>query len=662
MSNCIYKFYALFLISCVLSFNLHAQSIIRIDSVEVDAARSGVKFPEAARNVIIIDKNVIEASAATSINEILEFAASVDVRQRGQQGVQADLSLRGSSFEQVLVLLNGIKMTDPQTGHHALNLPIDLLDIERIEILHGGAARIYGPGAFAGSINIITKNPNISQAKIQLMAGENGLRQAGISASVVEENHSHTLSYMNRKSDGFVENTDYQLDNLYWQSELNLKNTSFQFNAGQNTKEFGAQNFYTVNFPNQYEATKAQFTSLAANVELENLTISPQAYYRKHTDRFELLRESPDFYHRLVDGGFANNFGDTIGFYNGHNYHQTDVYGAEINLTYQSVLGKTSLGYDYRKEDILSNNLGKDMSSSIKVKNENENAFYTKSDSRENSSIYAEQTYSSNKLFVSAGVLYNTNSKFDEDFYPGIDAAFQLNSDYRIYGSVNKSFRFPSFTDLYYNLGGATGSINLKPEESVNYELGLKLNESNGFGHVSLFRREGKNLIDWVRLNGSANTVATNLTEVVIEGAEIDYSTKPSGWVKEVKFLNQIKFSYTYMTSDNNSDGFESNYVLDFLQHKADLFFQLKLTETVNFNWSTSFQERKGEFVDANREAQKYEAIYLSDAKLTFQQKDLLLFLQVTNVFNQEYFDLGNVQNPGRWVSAGLNYKIDFKK
>jgi iron complex outermembrane receptor protein len=634
-----------------------AQTSIDIDEVEISAARSKVEFNQAARNVTVISREDIERSPARNLNELLEYiSGSVDVRQRGPAGIQADVSIRGASFEQVLILLNGIKMTDPQTGHHAMNLPISLMDIERIEVLHGGAARIYGPGAFAGSINIITRTPEVNKGKAEVAAGQYGMRQLGVSASVVEEKHNHTVSWQQQQADGFIRNTDYNLENVFWQSELTLNKSDWRLNFGRNKKAFGAQSFYTARFPDQYEETQTEFASIAGEIKQGALIIEPRAYARRHNDRFELFREEEGYYYRLSQGGFANRMGDTISWYNGHNYHRTDVYGAEINLSYKSKWGVSSLGLDYRREEILSNVLGQTLESRKAVKNEDATAFYLKGEDRENKSIYAEHNFSNDKYFVSLGAMLNIHSKYDTKLYPGIDASYQLTDELRPYASVNRSFRFPSYTDLYYSLGGAIGSADLKPEESMNYEVGVKYRGKKDYGQVAAFRREGDNLIDWIRYNGSAITQASNLTDITISGLEATYVIK----APDLEFVDQLRLNYSYLYSESNSDGFESNYVLDFLKHKLDAMVRFSLVENLLLDWNLSYQDRKGEFVNVDGEENSFEGIFLSDLKLTAKGEKASVFVQVSNVFNQQYFDIGNVKTPGRWITAGLSYHFNF--
>lgn len=638
----------------------YSQDTIAIDEVEIRATRNQVKLSEAARKLTVIYSNQIKESSVTNVAEVLEFVAGVDVRQRSQHGVQADLSIRGSSFEQVLVLLNGVKMTDPQTGHHALNIPVELLNIERIEVMKGAGARVFGPGAFAGSINIITKDPTKSSADLQLLSGEYGLTQLGVNASVVDSNFRTSLSYQTKSSDGYIRNTDFEQRNIFLDSRYNIDSLELTLNLGLNSKQFGAQNFYTERFPDQFEETNTQFAGLTAGFKVGKFKFIPRLYIRQHKDRFELFREDFDFYKRIALGGFANAEGDTIPWYTSHNYHKTNVYGAELSINFQTMFGTTNLGYDYRKEVVLSNNLGEPMSTPEKVVNEHPSAFYTKSAQRENTSLFFEQNYNYNNFFISAGALLNINSDFDSEIYPGADISYHVSKSSTVYLNVNKAFRLPTYTDLYYNLGGAMGSINLKPEESLTYEVGYKTNYKY-FKNLNLaaFRRDGTNLIDWVRFDNTQETVATNLREVSIYGIETDVLIVPGPYFRVGEYLKSIGISYTYLTSDEKSDGFESNYVLDFLRHKLDASLNVKIVGSLELNAQLSYQERLGEYVNTRGEMVNFESVLLSNLKLSATKSSFTVFLQCSNIFDEKFVDIGNVVNPGRWFSAGISYRLD---
>ncbi len=142
-----------------LSFQVQSQTDTtaqNLDEVIIQENRIQIPFSKQSRNISLVDRNQIETSPARSLPEVLSFVPGVDIRQRGVSGVQADIGIRGGSFEQTLMLLNGIKLSDPQTGHHMMNIPVPLVNIDRVEVLKGPASRIFGQNAFTGAVNVIT--------------------------------------------------------------------------------------------------------------------------------------------------------------------------------------------------------------------------------------------------------------------------------------------------------------------------------------------------------------------------------------------------------------------------------------------------------------------------------------------------------------------------
>ena len=402
-----------------LSLNLSAQDSIKVNLSEVEVAsnREGTAFSKTAKTVTVIGKEEIEQSAVASINELLDYAVNVDVRQRGAYGVQADIGIRGSNFSQVLIMLNGVKMNDPQTNHHNLNLPLELMDVERIEVYHSGVSRIHGPGAFAGAINIVTSIPDGSSATAKIEGGSYGWSELAGAASISTGKHKHSFSMQRRGSDGYIRNTDFELTNLFWQSEFNFGKNSFDVNLGRNEKVFGAQNFYTARFPDQFEETQTQFASGTFSRDMGKLKFQARGYYRNHLDHFELFREDEGYYRRVPDVGFVNDYGDTVSWYSEHNNHRTDVYGAEANLSYAHKFGRTSLGFDYRSEEVISNLLGEPLDHPKDVVGDPQ-AQYLNGASRINRSVYIEHNANIGKLFISAGAMYNENTDFDAEILP----------------------------------------------------------------------------------------------------------------------------------------------------------------------------------------------------------------------------------------------------
>ena len=646
-------------LACISLFAISQEAdTTRLSEFVVSAQRSPTDPTRTGRNVIIIDRLQIESAPVQSIAELLEYTGNVDIRQRGPQGVQSDVSIRGGSFDQVLILLNGVKLADPQTGHHSMNLPIDLTQVERIEIVKGGGSRVLGPNAFAGAINIITKKEVSNQVAVQLMGGNFNLLGANISLSYKTGKVHHQLSYARRSSTGFAKNTDFEWQNLYYQAFTNLGNHRLTFMLGLNDKGFGASTFYSRNFPLQYESTQTQFTALTDSWQLnERTTIVTRGYLRRHYDRFELFRETGSDYFQQQGGALVMGTDTVPSWYPGPNYHQTISSGAELNITRKSNVGISSIGYDLRAEQLYSNNLGELMEDPIDVAGSSDGQ-YTKQANRTNHSIYAEHRISEGRVSIAAGAMVNINSDFGTDYFPGIDVAFQASENWSIFASHNKSVRFPTYTDLYYNLGGATGSIDLEEESSLNYEIGTTLNLKRTQVKLAAFERQGKNLIDWVVFNGSTNAQAANLTEVDIYGVEVEgqFQLKP---LDKLLGLKHLSLGYSWMDATQRSSGFESAYVLDFLQHKADLGLRFSWFSKFTATFQLSAQDRLGGYFNPELSTEEeFDPFLLADIRLAFRHKAIELFAEASNLFNAVYTDIANVPQPGRWARGGLRIRL----
>ena len=140
------------------AFSVFAQDdsmYVNLRKIEVVKNQPGIAS-ESLRIVTTLTRNDIANLPVRSINELLDYVPGIDVRSRGTNGVQADITMRGGTFDQVIILLNGINITDPQTGHQNLDLPVDISVIDRIEVLQGTALNVFGLSAFSGAINIIT--------------------------------------------------------------------------------------------------------------------------------------------------------------------------------------------------------------------------------------------------------------------------------------------------------------------------------------------------------------------------------------------------------------------------------------------------------------------------------------------------------------------------
>lgn len=612
-----------------------------LDEVEVTASRAPVIYSQVARVLSVIDSREIERAPVQSLQDLLEYVAGVDIRQRGAEGVQADISIRGGSFDQTMILLNGINITDPQTGHHTLNLPVSLSEIERVEILEGPAARIYGPNAFSGAINIVTKTPSGNSLAAQFSAGSFGFFNTNLSGRFKTGQLGHLLSANRKSSDGYIENTDFSALNLFYSSALQSNSGNLALQLGISDKGFGANSFYTPVYPEQYEETQTVFSSVKWKSE-KILHFSPALYWRRHSDKFMLFRnESPEWYST-------------------HNYHRTDVLGLNLNSWFLWTGGKTAFGTELRWENILSNVLGEDIESPKVVPGED--AFYTKSKNRSMASVFLEHSWFSEKWCVSAGLLAShiSESGTGINFFPGMDISFHVFPSVKWVASWNSSMRMPTFTDLYYSGPTNLGNSHLRPEKTSAVESGFKLDSKFFQGHTIFYHRTGNNLIDWVKTKNEELWQSMNHTEITSRGAEIQFQYNPANHLGN--FLpNHIRLSYHFNHQKKEETELISYYVLDNLRHKFVASANQTILKRLTLNFNFIFQEREGTFSKhhAGNQAEEisYKSFWLVDSKLGYRMNNIRLFVSVNNLFDVEYFDLGNIVQPGRWVKAGISFQ-----
>ena len=236
------------------------------------------------------------------------------------------------------------------------------------------------------------------------------------------------------------------------------------------------------------------------------IKLTANLYLRNHHDRFELFRESK--YNRsgnyFADGTDTAKYVPGVfaawNYYPGHNYHLTHTYGGEAKVNFDSKLGRTALGTEYRYEQIFSNVLGDNLDEPIDVPGEMFGKF-TKSKIRNNIDFYIEHVVKIKKFVVSAGYSANYNHQFDWNFSGGADLTCQLSKNFQTFASANQSVRLPTYTDLYYAGPTNVGNPDLKPETAVTFEGGTKIFYSGFSGQISIFERLGKNTIDWVKIN-----------------------------------------------------------------------------------------------------------------------------------------------------------------
>jgi len=616
--------------------------------VRVNAYKIPISLVNVARIVTTISAAEIADAPLISINDALKSAMNVDVRERGAYGVQADINFRGGSFEQNVVLLNGVKMNDPQTGHFQMNLPIDLSDIERIEIIHGAASSVFGNNAFSGAINLITGLKNENSIKTGFFAGEHDLYGGNLALNLSSKKFTNYLSVSKKVSSGYIDYTDFDILNLFYNGKILTKSGDIQMQAGFLDKSFGANSFYTPVYPNQFEQNKTWMTNLKF-FSNKQLKFNPSVYWRRNFDRFELFRSDPPQW------------------YTNHNYHQTDVFGLEVSSQFESFIGKSAIGIDWNTESIISNKLGEILDNKTPIKGE-DSVSYDHGKSRRNLNVSLENHYNYKKFTISASLMANWNSMFNWNLYPGIDVAYKMASNWSAIFSINWSGRIPSYTDLYYVGPSNLGNINLKPEKSLNYELGAKYIKSSIVFQSSFFYRQGKDIIDWVKLNPADKWESSNITNINTSGFEVSVKFMFKEKFGEHFPINLMTLNYTYIDMDKNSSNYISKYLLDYLHHNASITLNHDIFKNLSASWQFNFQHRNGSYIPYNQEtkiweiSKTYEPLYLFDLKINYKYRNFDFFVQAKNIFNQDQQNIENVQLPGRWISGGVIVNICFKK
>lgn len=628
-----------------LTLQQDQENLYELEEVEVTSSRAPLTLGQSARLVTVLNREAIASASAQSVNDLLKLAAGVDVRQRGPIGAQTDISVRGGTNEQITILLNGININDPQTGHNTADFPVDISDIERIEVLEGPAGRVYGTSSLVGAINIVTRRSDKTSADVHLEAGSFGYVSGGGRANISNGDIHNLLSASYTRSDGYSRNqagtlnSDFNTLKLFYQGRYEDESLTLSWHAGLSNKNFGSNTFYSAKYDDQFEHTFKLFTAVQA--ETKGLFhFKPSIYWNRSHDRFELFR-----------GTEAK-----VPF----NYHRTDVFGINLNSYIDWTLGKTAFGAEFRNEDIVSTNLGEPLHNQLDIHGSDRQ--YTVGLNRSNLSFHLEHNLLFNHFTLSAGVIAvkNTWNEMSFRLYPGVDASWQFARHFRAYASFNTSLRMPSFTELYYSVGGHQADKYLKPEEMQAYEVGVKYLSGGLRGSISIYHHHGTNMIDWIkdtRQGEDAVWQSVNHTKLNTLGVEASLVLDFLHIVPAQRYLHQLSISYSYIDQDKDMEEYiQSQYALEYLKHKLVAKADVQLMRHLFLNLSYRYQERKGNYQELTGVVKPYGSYSLVDARLSWKANNYQLYVEANNLFDKIYNDYGNVPQPGRWVMCGANY------
>ncbi len=598
-----------------------------LDDVEVTGSRAPLALGQAARMVTVLSREEIQAAPVQSINDLLKMAVGVDVRQRGPIGAQTDVSIRGGTQEQIAILLNGINICDPQTGHNTFDLPCDISNIQRIEVLEGPAGRVFGTSSLVGAINIVTKSRHTGQS-LRLEGGSFGYLSTAGRVAI----NSHSLSASFTRSDGYSRskagnlNSDYQGAKAFYQGGYDGEQVQLSWHAGVTTKGFGSNTFYSAKYDEQYEKTTKFYTALQGETS-GWLHFKPSIYWNRSYDRFELIRGDES----------------KVPF----NYHRTDVFGINLNSYFDWIAGRTALGAEFRNEDIVSTNLGEPLNEPF--------SHYKAGLNRSNLSFHLEHNILLKRFTLSAGfiAIKNTWSEMPFTVYPGIDVSYRIGDNWKVYASYNESLRMPSFTELYYSVGGHQADKHLKPEELRAIEGGVKYRSRHLTVKASIFHHHAQNMIDWVLDTREADPVwqSVNYTKVNTLGEEATAKFQVSS------FMFQVNYCHLHQQKQE-ADYLQSQYSLEYLRHKVTASMLWHLTRQLDLTIGYRWQDRMGTYTTTTGEVKSYHPYSILDARLAWNTDCYSLYLEGNNLTNHQYVDYGNVPQPGAWMIAGVRCNL----
>lgn len=604
-----------------------------LEQIEVIGDKSDFQM-ESLRLVSILSAEDIAGLPIRTVADVLQYMPGVDLRERGAGGVQADLSMRGGTAKQVKILLNGIDVTDPQTEHYSMDLPVDASLIERIELLQGTN---YAIDAFSGAINIVTKSkgtpPGLDTPRPplrggeeektvvmgQLTAGEYGLVNPSLAVRAQKNEWYINSSASYNRSSGYAANTDYCIANAYVQT--GYKDLDIQL--GAQYKDAGANCFYSVKYPHQFDATRTALASVAYNHRWQSgWAIETHASYRAHYDRFELYRDGVDAEGQLAPDWYTPNI------------HWTHTAGIHTEGSWSNEWTKTSVGVDFRNEYIRSSNMG--------IHN------------RVNLRYFAEQRFYWRGLSASLGASGVWNSQFGHDWAVGMNIGYEPIKNLHLFVNANRAIRVPTFTDLYYQSATQQADPSTRPEKAWQVELSARYTAPHWYVSASGYYRWGRDIIDWVKPADPDIVQWRSVNNTLVNATGVEATVGVYGY----EWLKRLEISYAFCDVQADAGQMMSLYVLDYLRHKATLSIEHKIYKGFGASWSLSVRQRQGEYTSLEGQIENYRPVCILDGSVYWRNDYLKISLDARNMADQLYYDFSGVIQPRHWVSASVGFTL----
>ncbi len=565
-------------------------------SVVVTGAWEPIPLEEADRTVLSLPVRG-QTLLFNSIADLLKLDPAIDLRQRAPNNVQGDLSIRGATFGQTLVLLNGRRMNDPQSGHHSLDIPVPLESIQSVEILRGSGSTLYGSDALGGVLNIVTAPPEDWQARLRLAAGNFGVNQESASVSGLFRRLTQQLTFARDFSTGFIPNRDYRNLSFGSSSRISSSLGTTGIDLAYSDRPFGAENFYGL-YPS-WERTKTWLAGLSQSLgERTEADFS----FRRHTDLFYLYRDNPQRY---------------------QNHHSAESWQTSLRRR-DPLRSNITLftGAEAFGDHIESSNLG--------IHSRARGTAYAALD------IRALQRFS-----LSAGVRTESYRGAFDQVSPSLSAAYWAKSTFKLRAAVSRAYRLPTYTELYYRDPANSGNPLLRAESAWSYEGGADYRPSSAWRlQATLFHRRDRDGIDYMSASPVGPWFAQNISRLNFTGIE---SSAALRWRAQV-----LDWSYTAMHAASTLPaGIYTKYVFNYPVQAGVFSWTANLPKHLTARTRVGALERRGRSPYA-----------VWDVYLAYSGKRLRPFAQLTNIANTRYEEILTVPMPGRAIVAGFEFAL----
>jgi iron complex outermembrane receptor protein len=574
-----------------------------------------VPLAESFASVVVLP---VEGKTLTmeSPQELLRQDSSVYLEERGAGGGQADVVLRGGTFEQALVLLNGFRIDDSQTAHHNLDLPIPLDAMDSIQVLHGAGSTLHGADALSGVVDLITAAPAANSLRLRSGYGSFGENEESMLGALARRRWSSRMTASRNFSTGFMPDRDYRNEDASSESWISSRLGISDLLFATSDRSFGANQFYGPY--NSWERTKGWFAS--ARQELGSRTVAAFGY-RRHTDEFVLLRNNPSVYeNNHIDGSWQASLRHTL------------------PVTLSSVL---LLGLESDGDSIHSNNLG--------LHSRNRGAGYVDLDLRPAKSRWKLSAGLREELF--SGGLQSALA-------PHLAGSVRLADKLKLRASGGYGFRLPTYTDLYYSDPATIGNPNLKPESAWSGEAGGDWVTSSRLSlSVTGFYNRQHDTIDYLRAASLPNSLlpagckvntwcAANVSGLRFAGVESSATWVP---VKGQK----IQLAWTEVIGAQPTlTGVQSEYALNYPVENLRAVWTVALKHAFSVTNSVAVTKPYQQPGNPPWNAQPYP---VWNAAVTRDTGRLRPYLRLANLSNTGYQEINGVAMQGRSITGGVS-------